>query len=122
MHQRIGWFVLKTHRPPGRSTRATSRITAALSGTKGIAPNAEQATSIALLWQRNGAGVRLNQQGSGLIGGGTDRRLRMAQLAGRDVQRDDPAPWVRSQRAHWAAPHPTSSTSFPASASVGPSS
>ena len=45
MHQRIGWFVLKTQRPPGRSTRATSVITAALSVTNGMAPNAEQARS-----------------------------------------------------------------------------
>ena len=43
--QRIGWFTANTQRPPGRSTRATSRITRSGSATNGTAPNAEQARS-----------------------------------------------------------------------------
>ena len=44
-HHRIGWVTENTQRPPGRSTRATSRITAAESDTNGTAPYAEQARS-----------------------------------------------------------------------------
>ena len=42
---RIGWVTENTHRPPGRSTRTTSRISAAESATNGTAPNAVNAMS-----------------------------------------------------------------------------
>ena len=42
---RSGWVTENTQRPPGRSTRATSRITAAESATNGTPPYAEQARS-----------------------------------------------------------------------------
>ena len=51
--QRIGWFTANTQRPPGRSTRATSRITCPGSATNGTAPNAEHARSNAP--SRNGS-------------------------------------------------------------------
>ncbi len=43
--QRIGWLTENTQSPPGRSTRATSRITSAESATNGTPPKAEQAMS-----------------------------------------------------------------------------
>ena len=43
--QRIGWLTAKTQIPPGRSTRATSRITLAESATNGTAPKAEHTMS-----------------------------------------------------------------------------
>ena len=42
---RNGWVVEKTNRPPGRSTRAASRISPAESATKGTAPYAVNTAS-----------------------------------------------------------------------------
>ena len=73
--QRTGWVTENTHRPPGRSTRATSRITAAESATNGSAPYAEQARS--KLPSANGSrrGVGLHER-YGEPGGAPIRRPR----------------------------------------------
>ena len=60
--QRIGWFTANTHRPPGRSTRATSRITRSGSATNGTAPNAEQARSKRAVGERQPLRAGLHQR------------------------------------------------------------
>ena len=83
--QRIGCVTENTQRPPGRSTRATSRITAAESATNGTAPYAEKARSklasangsrLASAWTQRHAGTRRP----------ASIRRASAQLAGREVE------------------------------------
>ena len=89
---RIGWFTANTHRPPGRSTRATSRITRSGSATNGTAPNAEQARSKRAVGERQPLGVGLHQR-HGDAGRGVERG-RVPQHPAERSRRDRPAPWV----------------------------
>ena len=47
--QRVGWVVANTQRPPGRSTRATSFITAAESATNGTARYQRDKVRVAII-------------------------------------------------------------------------
>ena len=122
MHQRIGWLVLNTQRPPGRSTRATSRITAALSVTKGIAPKAEQAMST-LASARGSADASACTSSGPRSGVALHRLLGMPQLPGGQVERDDVGA-LRDEPAARTAPRRSRprGSRRPRSESAGPSS
>ncbi len=101
----------KTQRPPGRSTRATSAISPALSATNGIAPYAEQARS-------KDASANGSRQASAWATGTRvpverSSRRPYASCACETSIPYASAPCSMSQRAHWAAPQPTSRTRAP---------
>ena len=109
--QRIGWVTEKTHLPPGRSTRATSRIAAAESATNGIAPKAVHTMSNTL--SANG------RASASACTSGTRTPVRCAPArACRSMPAErsmaaTSAPSPASHRAAAAAPAPSSSTRRP---------
>src|SRR5699024_4449958 len=118
-HHRIGWVTEKMKRPPGRRTRATSRISPAESATKGTAPNTEKAMSNDPSRKGIAAASACTSATSGIPG----RRAKFS------IPRDmSNAANVRggrcaaNHREHGAAPQPISRTSLPARSAADPRS
>ncbi len=123
--QRTGWVTEKTQRPPGRSTRATSRCTRARVGDERQRAVRRAGQVEASRRRRAGARVGLHQRRPRpprrrLVSSPIRRacwscRCDRSRATGR-------APCAASQREHCAAPAPISRTSRPLSRSAGPSS
>ncbi|OOL28927.1 hypothetical protein GQ85_29270 [Rhodococcus rhodochrous] len=110
--QRIGWLTANTQIPPGRSTRATSRMTRAESATNGTAPNAEHAMS-----KLSSAKGRSSAPACTSGTRGPPRSIAVSPRASIPMEMSRPtarAPRPASQRAHGADPQPSSRTSLPA--------
>src|SRR5690625_797511 len=109
--QRTGWTTAKTHRPPGRSTRATSAWMRSASGTKAMAPKEVNARS-------TDASASGSARASATTAG-TRRPVRRsssadwATMPAATSVASTSAPRPASHREHWAAPAPTSSTRLP---------
>ncbi len=95
---RTGWVTENTHRPPGRSTRATSAMTRSGSATKGTAPYALNARSNAPSGERQRPSVGLDEPGRPATSRGVRPRrrghpgpepARLGEHPGRQVERRD---------------------------------
>ena len=114
--QRSGWVVENTNRPPGRSTRAASRMTAAESATKGTAPYAVKTMSMLASAKGRASRVALQPAGRPRRGSRAVSGVEAALAQHRRRQVASPttcAARPASQREHCAAPAPISRTRRP---------
>ena len=110
--QRVGCVTENANRPPGRSTRAVSATATSMSATNCSAPKEQKTTS------NEPSAERAARSRCRAPTGPRDRSPRRSAVSAgaggrRGRGRRTRPPCTRTQREHWPAPEPTSSTSLP---------